>query len=111
VPFLGPCGGLQYAVVEYFRNVLGVSDAHLARLDISTLVFTGCNFPNCPRASVYDGSERDYRVVMVSDAISGVASHHLDEARRIGVVPLPAETLLDEFRLVRPAKADLSPAV
>jgi CTP synthase (UTP-ammonia lyase) len=27
VPFLGTCGGLQYAVVEYFRNVLGVFDA------------------------------------------------------------------------------------
>ena len=27
VPFLGTCGGLQYAVIEYFRNVLGVSDA------------------------------------------------------------------------------------
>lgn len=27
VPFLGTCGGLQYAVVEYFRNVLHVSDA------------------------------------------------------------------------------------
>ncbi len=27
VPFLGTCGGLQYAVVEYFRDVLGVRDA------------------------------------------------------------------------------------
>jgi len=25
VPFLGTCGGLQYAVVEYFRNVLRFS--------------------------------------------------------------------------------------
>jgi CTP synthase (UTP-ammonia lyase) len=27
VPFLGTCSGLQYAVLEYFRNVLGVADA------------------------------------------------------------------------------------
>lgn len=27
VPFLGTCGGLQYAVVEFFRNVLDVSSA------------------------------------------------------------------------------------
>ena len=33
VPFLGTCGGLQYAVVEYFRNVLGVSDASHAESD------------------------------------------------------------------------------
>jgi CTP synthase (UTP-ammonia lyase) len=33
VPFLGTCGGLQYAVVEYFRNVLGVSGASHAESD------------------------------------------------------------------------------
>jgi len=33
VPFLGTCGGLQYAVVEYFRNVLGVRDASHAESD------------------------------------------------------------------------------
>jgi CTP synthase (UTP-ammonia lyase) len=27
VPFLGTCGGLQYAIFEYFRNVLRVQDA------------------------------------------------------------------------------------
>jgi CTP synthase (UTP-ammonia lyase) len=27
VPYLGTCGGLQYAVVEFFRNVLGVASA------------------------------------------------------------------------------------
>ena len=33
VPFLGTCGGLQYAVVEYFRNVLGVAGASHAEAD------------------------------------------------------------------------------
>ena len=33
MPFLGTCGGLQYAVVEYFRDVLGVSDASHAESD------------------------------------------------------------------------------
>jgi CTP synthase (UTP-ammonia lyase) len=33
VPFLGTCGGLQYAVVEYFRNVLQVADASHAEAD------------------------------------------------------------------------------
>jgi CTP synthase (UTP-ammonia lyase) len=33
VPFLGTCGGLQYAVIEYFRNVLGVSGASHAESD------------------------------------------------------------------------------
>ena len=33
VPFLGTCGGLQYAVVEYFRQVIGVADASHAESD------------------------------------------------------------------------------
>jgi CTP synthase (UTP-ammonia lyase) len=33
VPFLGTCGGLQYAVVEYFRNVLGDAAASHAESD------------------------------------------------------------------------------
>ena len=33
VPYLGTCGGLQYAVVEYFRNVLGVAGASHAESD------------------------------------------------------------------------------
>ena len=44
---------------------------HLESVTASTLIFTGCNFPNCPRTSIYQASERDYRIVMVTDAISG----------------------------------------
>jgi CTP synthase (UTP-ammonia lyase) len=33
VPFLGTCAGLQYAVVEYFRNVLGAASATHAEAD------------------------------------------------------------------------------
>jgi CTP synthase (UTP-ammonia lyase) len=33
VPFLGTCAGLQYAVVEYFRNVLGAAGASHAESD------------------------------------------------------------------------------
>ena len=33
VPYLGTCGGLQYAVIEYFRNVLGLPDASHAESD------------------------------------------------------------------------------
>jgi nicotinamidase-related amidase len=29
---------------------------HLADLGVDTIVVAGCNFPNCPRATIYDGS-------------------------------------------------------
>lgn len=33
IPFLGSCGGFQYAVIEYARNVLGWQDASHAETD------------------------------------------------------------------------------
>ena len=36
VPFLGICLGMQMAVVEFARNVLGLKDAHSAELDENT---------------------------------------------------------------------------
>ncbi len=61
-------------------------DEHLRGLGVTTVVLAGCNYPNCPRAAVYGASERDYRVLVVADAISGVQAGHLDEAGRMGVV-------------------------
>ena len=36
IPFLGLCLGLQCAVIEYSRNVLGISDAHSTEFDPTT---------------------------------------------------------------------------
>jgi nicotinamidase-related amidase len=60
-------------------------EAHLRSLVVDTLVFAGCNFPNCPRASIYEASERDFQVVVIEDAISGLYDRGLDELRNIGV--------------------------
>nr|WP_252361778.1 isochorismatase family protein [Paenibacillus terrae] len=49
------------------------------------LIFVGCNFPNCPRTSIYQASERDFKVVMVEDAVSRVYRKGLDEIMNIGV--------------------------
>ncbi|WP_268794586.1 isochorismatase family protein [Paenibacillus sp. DMB20] len=45
----------------------------------------GCNFPNCPRTTIYEASERDFKVVMVEDAVSGVYGKGIDEIKNIGV--------------------------
>jgi CTP synthase len=36
VPFMGICLGMQLAVIEYARNVLGIEDAHSSELDSKT---------------------------------------------------------------------------
>ena len=50
-----------------------------------TLVFSGCNFPNCPRTSIYEASERDFRIVLAKDAISQLYPKGEEEMNNIGV--------------------------
>lgn len=68
-------------------------EQHLRNLGVSTLVFAGCNFPNCPRTSIYEASERDFRVVAIEDAISGLYETGRSELTGIGVSFLKAEEL------------------
>jgi nicotinamidase-related amidase len=60
---------------------------------ISTLVFFGCNFPNCPRTSIYEASERDFRVVLAVDAISGLYERGERELTAIGVQLMTSEQI------------------
>jgi nicotinamidase-related amidase len=52
---------------------------------VTTLVFSGCNFPNCPRTSIYEASERDFRVVVARNAVSGLYERGERELVGIGV--------------------------
>ena len=52
---------------------------------ISTLVICGCNFPNCTRATIYQASERDFRIAAVVDAISNITPAHVAWLETIGV--------------------------
>jgi nicotinamidase-related amidase len=67
---------------------------HLRKAGATTLIFTGCNFPNCPRASIVEASERDFRVVVVRDAVSGFDERAEVEMERIGVAVFSTEDLL-----------------
>jgi nicotinamidase-related amidase len=73
-------------------------EAYLKEREITTLVFCGCNYPNCPRASIYEASERDYRIILVEDAVSALYAMGTAEMRNIGVRLLPS---LEVVRLVR----------
>lgn len=59
---------------------------YLKTLKVSTLVFSGCNFPNCPRTSIYEASERDYKIVLVEDAMSGLYEQGKKELSNIGIL-------------------------
>jgi nicotinamidase-related amidase len=66
-------------------------ESYLRKIDVDTLIFMGCNFPNCPRTSIYEASERDFRVVLVEDALSGLYPKGEEEMRNIGVQLMPAQ--------------------
>jgi nicotinamidase-related amidase len=72
-------------------------EEHLRAFGISTTVFCGCNFPNCPRTSVYEASERDFRVVVVRDALSGLYERGEQELSAIGVALMSSSEVLDSL--------------
>jgi len=68
---------------------------HLDGLQVNTLVVCGSNFPNCPRTTIYEASERDFRIVLVEDAVSGIYQQGKEELQNIGVHLWSTETLID----------------
>jgi len=58
----------------------------LQNLDVNTVVVCGCNFPNCPRTTIYEASERDYRIVLATDATSVLYDRALQELKNIDVL-------------------------
>ncbi len=73
----------------------------LTEKNINTLIFIGCNFPNCPRASIYQASERDFRIILVRDAISGLYPKGEEECANIGVHLVDVRQLCQDFVQVR----------
>jgi nicotinamidase-related amidase len=59
-------------------------EGYLKRNAVTTVVFCGCNFPNCPRASIYQASERDFRIAVVEDAVSGLYDRGRRELLNMG---------------------------
>jgi nicotinamidase-related amidase len=56
----------------------------LRQWGVTTVVVAGCNLPNCPRATLFDASARDFRTVFVPDATSQVTQERLADVRLIG---------------------------
>jgi len=74
-------------------------EEYLHEQDVSTLVFAGCNFPNCPRTSIYEASERDFRLALVRDAVSGLYEQGECELEKIGVKLMSTAEVVDAVGL------------
>jgi nicotinamidase-related amidase len=87
----------------FFRTIL---DEHLRDAGVDTVVFAGCNFPNCPRTSIYQASERDYRIVLVDDATSGLYERGRAEMRNIGIALSSTNDVCDQMASPSPQAPD-----
>ena len=80
---------------SFYRTEL---DDRLRQWRVDTVVIAGCNYPHCPRATIFDASERDYKVLVAADAISGVDARHLEEAGRIGVLHAETDEIVEALQ-------------
>ncbi|REJ06238.1 cysteine hydrolase [Microbacterium bovistercoris] len=48
---------------------------------VTSVIVAGCNLPNCPRATLFDASERDFRAAVIADATSQTTAQRLDDLR------------------------------
>lgn len=67
----------------------------LRACNVSTLVVAGANWPNCPRATVYEASERDFRVVVLADAVSRLDGPGLADLAGIGAFAVETAPFLE----------------
>jgi len=103
-----PLGAREVAIYKprwgaFYRTPL---EQHLRERKVTTLVFCGCNFPNCPRTSIYEASERDFRVVVAADAVSGLYERGERELEGIGVRLMSSDDLVDAMRGARRGPGD-----
>ena len=79
-------------------------DEHLRSLAVNTVVVVGCNFPNCPRATAYGASMRDFRAALIPDAVSGTYDQGLRELNDIGIETPTSEQYLSWLSEFFPAR-------
>jgi uncharacterized protein YhfF/nicotinamidase-related amidase len=86
----------------FYRTSL---EALLRRWGVDTVVVAGCNFPNCPRASLVDALSRDLRSVVVTDAVSRTTDVGIAEVVGMGVVVATTNEVVDAVGGLSPEPA------
>jgi nicotinamidase-related amidase len=75
----------------FYRTSL---EAWLREREIDTVVIGGCNLPNCPRATLFEASERDFRAVLIRDAVSQWTPERGADLEGLGVALLSSGDVL-----------------
>lgn len=96
---LKPVSGEYRIVKNRFSGFMNTElDLMLRRLEITDLVITGTQFPNCVRATVFDAIALDYDVTVVTDATSAATNEikdaNITDLKNVGVRCLKADELI-----------------
>jgi nicotinamidase-related amidase len=70
-------------------------EARLRELGVTTLVVCGFNFTTAMRATIYEASARDFRIVLVNDAVGNGSEEAIRELARIGIYLMPSACCSD----------------
>src|SRR5690606_8302788 len=94
-----PMGDGDYAVYKprwgaFYDTPL---ENFLKQKDIRSLIVVGCNFPNCPRTTIYEASERDFSIGAIPQALSGIYPKGQEELLNIGINLLDLNELHAQF--------------
>ena len=76
---------------------------HLRDLGVTTLVICGFTFTTATRATVYEASARDFRIVVVPEAVCGATEEGIQELCRMGVYLMTIDSCLNWLAGVRGA--------
>lgn len=77
-------------------------EERLRGLGVTTLVICGFSFTTGMRATIYEASARDFRIVLVSDAVCGATDSSLSELARIGIFFVSGATCKDWIAGTKP---------
>jgi len=93
------CGVNDYVLYKPRWGAFYDTELHnmLQSKGITTLFIAGCNFPNCPRTTIYEASERDYKVSIIPSTISGIYERGIKELQHIGIHVFEELSFVDSF--------------
>ncbi|BAF71885.1 cysteine hydrolase family protein [Sulfurovum sp. NBC37-1] len=98
---LSPMDGEYRIVKNRFSGFMNTElDFILRRLKIERIVVCGIQYPNCIRATIYDGIALGYDVTLVTDATAAqteeIAQANIMDIRNIGVECISTELLIEQ---------------
>ncbi len=80
-----------------------VLEPHLRALNVTTLVICGLSFATGTRATIYESSARDFRTVVVTDALASATEDGVREMGRMGVYLMTSDSCLSWLSRKKPS--------